>query len=96
MTTIAMTNDNSRSWLGITLVVLSACAFSMAGFFTRLIDTDVWTVAGKLGVQAGTVRIYGKAGTNYHEATSTTVETIENISQTFAYKTTGWSWLYWL
>jgi hypothetical protein len=62
--------------------------------FSNTIDSDVWTVAGKAGVQAGTVRIYGKAGTNYHEASNTTVETIDNISQTFAYKTTGWSWLF--
>ena len=62
--------------------------------FSHTLDTDVWTVAGKAGVQAGVVRIYGKAGMNYHEATNTTVETIDNQTQTFAYKTTGWSWLF--
>src|SRR6267378_6854499 len=50
---MTMTNDNSRSWLGITLVVLSACAFSLAGFFTRLIDTDVWTMLFWRGLFGG-------------------------------------------
>ena len=39
-----MTEDSSQSWRGVTLVVLSAFAFSTAGFFTRLIDTDVWKI----------------------------------------------------
>jgi hypothetical protein len=59
--------------------------------FTHTLDTDVWTIAGKGGVQAGPSRIYGKYGVNYHEATNSTVETIDNLTQQFAYKTTGWS-----
>ena len=51
-------------------------------------------MAGKVGAQAGVVRLYGKAGLNYHEATNTTVETIATASQTIAYKTTGWSWVF--
>ena len=38
---------------GVTLVVLSAFAFSMAGFFTRLIDTDVWTMLFWRGLFGG-------------------------------------------
>jgi len=53
VTTIAMTDDNSQSSLGVTLVVLSAFAFSLAGFFTRLIDTDVWTMLFWRGLFGG-------------------------------------------
>lgn len=35
--------DNQR-YLGWTLVALSAVAWSTAGFFTRLIEEDVWTI----------------------------------------------------
>src|SRR5258708_23173735 len=48
-----MTGDRSRSWQGVTLVVLSAFAFSTAGFFTRLIDTDVWTMLFWRGLFGG-------------------------------------------
>jgi drug/metabolite transporter (DMT)-like permease len=44
---------NGSRWLGVTLVVLSACAFSTAGFFTRLIDTDVWTMLFWRGLFGG-------------------------------------------
>jgi len=36
-------SDNQR-YLGWTLVALSAVAWSTAGFFTRLIEEDVWTI----------------------------------------------------
>jgi len=62
--------------------------------FKTTMDSDVWTVAGKLGAQAGVVRLYGKGGLNYHQATTKTAETIDNLSQTFEHKTTGWSWLF--
>ena len=48
-----MTEDRSQSWPGVTLVVLSAFAFSTAGFFTRLIDTDVWTMLFWRGLFGG-------------------------------------------
>jgi hypothetical protein len=62
--------------------------------FDHTLDSDVWALAGKGGIQAGVVRIYGKYGFNYHEATNTTTETIDNITQLFSYKTTGWSWIF--
>jgi drug/metabolite transporter (DMT)-like permease len=49
----AMTEDRSQAWQGVTLVVLSAFAFSTAGFFTRLIDTDVWTMLFWRGLFGG-------------------------------------------
>src|ERR1700730_10206038 len=49
----AMTGGRSQSWQGVTLVLLSAFAFSTAGFFTRLIDTDVWTMLFWRGLFGG-------------------------------------------
>jgi hypothetical protein len=62
--------------------------------FNSTLDSDVWTVMGKLGAQAGVVRIFGQGGMNYHEATNTTAETIDVSSQTIQYKTKGWSWIF--
>ena len=31
-------------WQGTVLVLVSAFAFSTAGLFTRLVETDVWTM----------------------------------------------------
>jgi hypothetical protein len=62
--------------------------------FETKMDADIWTLAGKVGAQAGVVRLYGKGGMNYHQATTKTLQTMQGLAQTFAYKTTGWSWLY--
>jgi Outer membrane protein beta-barrel domain len=62
--------------------------------FDSTLDADVWTVAGLLGAPIGPVRLYGKAGVNYHQATSTTNETIDGVSQTFAFQTKGYGWLF--
>ena len=62
--------------------------------FKSTMGSDVWTAAGKLGAQAGVVRIYGKGGMNYHQATTKTAETIDNSVQAIEYKTTGWSWIF--
>lgn len=48
-----MKEARSQSGLGVTLVVLSAVAFSTAGFFTRLIDVDVWTMLFWRGLFGG-------------------------------------------
>lgn len=62
--------------------------------FDSELDTDVWTLAALVGVPAGPVRFYGKGGVDYHQATSTTRETIGGASQTFAYETKGYSWTF--
>jgi drug/metabolite transporter (DMT)-like permease len=51
--TFSPTDDASASWRGATLIVLSAFAFSAAGFFTRLIDVDVWTMLFWRGLFGG-------------------------------------------
>jgi hypothetical protein len=62
--------------------------------FNSTLDADVWTLAGVVGAPIGPVRLYGKAGANYHQATSTTNETIDNVTQTIAFRTTGYGWLF--
>jgi drug/metabolite transporter (DMT)-like permease len=42
-----------RNWLGSLLILASTLAFSSAGFFTRLITLDVWTVLFWRGLFAG-------------------------------------------
>src|SRR5262249_14327967 len=49
----AVAREPSESWQGAILIVLSAIAFSLAGFFTRLIDTDVWTMLFWRGLFGG-------------------------------------------
>lgn len=53
MTTLALTHTGDRPWRGIVLVVLSAVAFSTAGYFTRLIEVDVWTMLFWRGLFGG-------------------------------------------
>ncbi len=76
--------------------------------FNSFLDTRLLTVAGKGGVPIGPVRFFGLAGANYHQATSSTTETIDDVTvivddvtqtflggtQTFEMKTAGWSWMF--
>ncbi len=48
-----MTHDTDRPSLGALLLIVSAVAFSMAGFFTRLIPLDAWTLLFWRGVYGG-------------------------------------------
>ena len=50
---LAMVHDTDRPWLGGLLIVASATAFSFAGFFTRLIPLDAWTLLFWRGVYGG-------------------------------------------
>jgi len=43
----------NEAWRGAVLVLLSAVAFSAAGFFTRLIDADAWTMLFWRGLFGG-------------------------------------------
>lgn len=62
--------------------------------FDTTLDADVWTLAGLAAAPIGPVRIYGKGGMNYHQATSATRETIGAASQNFDYRTKGVGWLF--
>jgi drug/metabolite transporter (DMT)-like permease len=48
-----MTQETDQRWLGGLLIVVSAAAFSMAGFFTRLIALDAWTLLFWRGLFGG-------------------------------------------
>jgi hypothetical protein len=73
-----------------------ATVSSTTGTFTfnQSLDAHIFTVAGKIGIPAGPVRLYGTVGTNYHRATSLTAETIGGTAQIFQFKTRGWSWMW--
>lgn len=74
--------------------------------FTSTRKTDVFTVAGKIGVPAGVAKVYARIGTIYHQAKFDTSQThdartvtVNDVPQTipggtqqFALKTDGWSW----
>jgi hypothetical protein len=76
--------------------------------FASELNAELVTVAGKIGIPIGPVRLYGKAGGNHHRATSTTNETIDPVTvtvndvpqtfpggtQSFATETKGWGWLF--
>jgi hypothetical protein len=76
--------------------------------FDSFFDARVVTLAGKVGVPIGAVRFYGKVGANYHRATTSTTETINDIvitvgdttqtvlggTQTIELKTSGLGWLF--
>jgi hypothetical protein len=64
--------------------------------FETGMSVNMWSIVGKAGVQAGAVRIYGQGGTNYHQATITTTESITTAaaSQKIEFQTRGWNWTY--
>ena len=55
---------------------------------------DIYSVMGVAGVQAGPVRLFGHVGVNYHEATTTTVETLGGGTQKLELQTKGWNPIY--
>jgi hypothetical protein len=76
--------------------------------FDSFLEPHLFTGAGKVGVPLGPVRLYGRAGFNYHRAESGTTQVIEDVTttvdgvttttpgstQTVEAKTQGWGWLF--
>jgi len=77
--------------------------------FNNSLNTSMWTVAGKVGLPLGAVRLYAQAGADRHQATSTTtqtnddrpytdadgvVQTFKGGTQTFVLRTAGWGFSY--
>lgn len=76
--------------------------------FDSSFKADVFTIAGKLGVPIGRVRLYGKIGSDYHDAkfltdqtlddrtitVDDTPQTIKGGRQTFELRTEGWGWMF--
>ena len=61
--------------------------------FDSTFEVDVFTVAAKLAIPAGPLRIYGLGGGNFHQSTLNSTETIDAATQAFSQKTHGWGWL---
>jgi drug/metabolite transporter (DMT)-like permease len=53
MEAAAMTQDSAHYRFGVLCVIVSAVAWSTAGFFTRLIPLDAWTILFWRGIFAG-------------------------------------------
>jgi hypothetical protein len=76
--------------------------------FDSVLKADVFSVAAKLGIPVARVRIYGKIGGAYHDATFETDQTVDDRTitvdgvdqtikggrQTYALRTQGWGWIY--
>lgn len=76
--------------------------------FTSGFNSRLYTLGGKIGVPLGPVRAYGGGGVDYHQATTSTSETINDRtvtvndvdqvipggSLTQELKTGGWSWFF--
>jgi hypothetical protein len=67
--------------------------------FTTKADVRMLTLVGKVGGQAGPIRLYGLAGVNRHMITISTAQTVDASStaaassQTVSFKTKGWGLL---
>ena len=76
--------------------------------FTSNQNAHVFTIAGKIGVQAGSARLYGRGGATYHQAKIDTSQvqqdrtvTVDDVpvtvpggTQTWELKTDGWGWIF--
>ncbi|CAN5472743.1 hypothetical protein BH23ACI1_BH23ACI1_02880 [soil metagenome] len=67
-----------------------------AGSFTfesRLEPRVVITVAGKVGIPVGPMRLYGKGGGLYNRTQLTTEQSMADETMAIAFETRGWGWL---
>ena len=77
--------------------------------FNSFLEPHLFTVAGKIGIPIGPIRLYGRAGANYHRAESGTTQHTDEFSstdengvvtvtpatdQTVEAKTSGWGYLF--
>jgi hypothetical protein len=74
--------------------------------FNSVQSTRLYVINGKVGIPINRARVYGQGGTNYHRATQTTNETIDDTTvtvngliepvtggtQKIELKTGGWGW----
>jgi len=84
-------------WLGAEAAYVRPRSMKAAGgdtfHFDTVFDVDVFTVAAKVAIPSGPLRVYGIGGANFHQSTLTTNQTIDVATQTFTQKTHGWGWL---
>ena len=87
-------------WLGLEASYLKPSKLNGAGTFSSFTFTEtieihnVVNLVGKLAFPIGPVRLYGQGGTNWHEGTSTTVQTLEADSTTLNFEAEGWGWTF--
>ncbi len=76
--------------------------------FDTSLDARMVTLVGKVGAPIGPMRLYGEAGFDYHRATSSTTETINDLTlivndvaqtipggtQSWSLTTQGWGWMF--
>ena len=77
--------------------------------FSYFMDTELFTASGKVGIPAGPVRLYGRAGGGFHRATRAVVQTNDPLNfndpdgnpvnvpggvQTLEVETEGWAYLF--
>ncbi len=76
--------------------------------FDNSLDARMLTLVGKVGVPVGAIRLYGEGGINYHRATASTTETVNDLTvtvggvsqtvpggtQSWNLTTAGWGWLF--
>lgn len=87
---------------------LTASGSGSTFHFNSSFAPDIIMAAGKIGVPIGPVRVYGKAGMDYHRGVTKTSDTIDNVTitvdgveqtiqggtQTTEVKTRGWGLLF--
>jgi hypothetical protein len=76
-----------RPWLGAEVSFLKPADMKADGSgstyrFDSTLETSILTISGKVGIPAGPIRFYGKAGANYHRALHTTNQTIDDTTVT--------------
>jgi hypothetical protein len=76
--------------------------------FDSALKSDVFSIAAKIGIPVARVRMYGKIGRDYHDASFETDQTLDDRTitvddipktvkggrQTYALRTQGWGWIY--
>ncbi|MEO7275426.1 MAG: outer membrane beta-barrel protein [Vicinamibacterales bacterium] len=74
--------------------------------FNSVLSSRIYAINGKVGVPIGRARLYGQGGTNYHRATLSVTETLDDTTitvggiseavrggtQTLELNTGGWGW----
>src|SRR5918993_1152066 len=87
-------------WLGFEGSYLKPSKLAGAGTtapftFTETVEIhNLVNLVAKVALPLGPVRIYGQGGGNWHESTSTSVQTLGAESTTFSLDTEGWGWTF--
>ena len=85
-------------WLGLEASYVKPSKLAGAGTYTSFTFTEtveihtLVNVVGKLALPLGPVSVYGQGGGNWHEGTSTTVQTLGTESTTISLEAEGWGW----